>query len=480
MSGKDNFTTSNQEFKISTETNDGFESETQAASQSILQENTFADQDTLSKSLNTNLTKQLSKVFSELTEHTANRVNTLLEDIPKVVADDATSISYAARSSESLKDYIDQINEGDDISLALLKSQATFAAVLDPSIINDELWKYNAIHYIGFLMGTGGKDRHGNVKLGKLNYNNALCGFIAKHISPEMDYNGVLSALLEDFNRLANLGYSKIISLVLKDLVLASIQFDEELNIGHKRAWHTVLQELAQHRRAVTSNFDEGWPYEPSFTVNTLENFDDVPNVWRADSSQININDLENYVAPEARLYDNVTLSADQVASLLYDDSFLPEHLSANRLLRNMFKVEGHARKVAVHIINYLACEQENLDKFKDANLFTRAKRLVNNEIREIFHEILSESLNQVGSINLLVWQKIQELLQGRKKANKRQRSTRKAPVASEQNRLEDLTANNEGHIEFDEDANVGFEFESSNDEVLDNFMDFMEVLKDA
>ena len=210
MSGKDNLSTTNQEFNMSNKTVDELKSQKQDATESTLQENTFAYQDTLKESLATNFNTQLSKVFNELTEHTVTKVNTLLADIPKVVADDATSISYAARSAEALQDYINQINDEDDISLALLKSQATFAAVLDTSIINDELWKHNAVHYIGFLMGTGGKDRYGNVKLGKLNYNNALCGFIAKHISPDMDYNGVLCALLEDFNRLASLGLSLI------------------------------------------------------------------------------------------------------------------------------------------------------------------------------------------------------------------------------------------------------------------------------
>jgi len=104
MSGKDNFTTSNQEFNISTKTDDGLKSQTEAASESTLQENTFAYQDTLKESLASNLNTQLSKVFNELTEHTATKVNTLLADIPKVVADDATSISYAARSAEALQD----------------------------------------------------------------------------------------------------------------------------------------------------------------------------------------------------------------------------------------------------------------------------------------------------------------------------------------------------------------------------------------
>ena len=480
MSGKDNLKTSNQEFNVSTQPDSQPLPQKTSYIEADLNDRPFTYQNSLSDSLASNLNTQLSKIFNDVTSHTATKVNTLLADIPKVVADDATSISYAARSSEALQDYINEINEGEDISLALLKSQATFAAVLDTSIINDELWKYNAVHYIGFLMGTGGKDRYGNVKLGKSNYNNSLGGFIAKHISADMDYNGVLCALLEDFNRLAHLGYSKIISLILKDLVLASIQFDDELHIGHKRAWHTVLQELAQHRRAVTTNSDEGWPYEPTFTVNTLDNFDDVANVWHADASHIDLDELENYVDPEERLYDNVTLNVDQVARLMHDDSFLPEHLSANRLLRNMFKVDGHSRKVAVHIINFLACEEENLDKFKDINLFSKAKRLVNNEIRETFHEILSESLNQIGSINLLVWQKIQELLQGRKKANGRQRSTRKAPVTSERNRLEDFTANDESDMAADIDTDAEFKFKSSKDAVLDSFMDFMEVLKDA
>lgn len=337
-------------------------------------------------------------------------------DSPDIL-EKSNEIAIAAQSIEDLSLYIDSIDTSKDFESALLRSQASFSAVAKPSDIPIDLWSTNAVHYIGHLMAISGRNRAGEVKLKSSNYHPALQTFIREHINANMDYDGVLSSLLNDFNRLAENGYSKIVKLVLFDLVLTAVKTDKGLDLGHKHAWHSLLKTHAINLRDGFNDSNEGWLYA---------------NEQHLD--EIDLDQISSYVPLEDRDFEEISLSVDQLDKLMDSEEFLPEHShTANRLLRNMILVEGYSKLVALELVNFLSKEHTRVNRLIKSGKFTKSKKVITVQVSKIFQEELESNLKsmEIGPLNLAVWSRIQEILQGRYEPKQKRNLNRKAKKSS-------------------------------------------------
>ena len=333
------------------------------------------------------------------------------------VVDQSRTISERVQQPGGLSEMINSIDTS-DVESALIYSQATFAAVANPREIPKDLWTQNAVHYIGHLMAVSGHNRYGEVSMKSKNYVPAIRKFIVEEASEEMDMEGVLGALLNDFNRLAHMGYQNVVKLVLFDILINSIKLDGgEINLGHKEAWHQLLLKRAVDFRDGFSTFNNGWRDEQEYDI-----------------AELDLDELENYQSYDEREYDHIELTLEHLDYLSDDDEFLPTYMTVNIILRNMIHVDGFCKLVALEWINYISEERTSIDRFIKQGMATRANRVVTVQVAKVFQKELETSLRNLGvdSLNLSVWSRIQEILQGRFTPKPKRRVRRKArPVTT-------------------------------------------------
>ena len=276
-------------------------------------------------------------------------------------------------------------------------SQAAFLSVQED--IEVDSWCNNAANFIGYMMAISGHTKLGKVKVGSKSLPESLKTFLEANVSETMDYDGFIYTLLQDFNSLAQNGYDKIVNLLLFDLVLASLDLDGNVDLGHREGWFKLLQQRAVDLRNGFSDMNDGWSYDTGIQ----------------DIEEIDLEYIESYEHQPVveRRFEYLKLDINQINELLLTSEFLPETHHANRLLRSMLNVSGFTSTVAVDIINYLTQEKEELFKLRLARLINKSKKLITRASASVFYKELAKNLRDMTGLNMEIWTRIHNILNG-------------------------------------------------------------------
>jgi len=355
------------------------------------------------------------------------------------------AIAIRSQGVESMTSMLESIDTSINIEESLQLSQACFASC-DVDTRELDLWKTDAVHFIGHLMGGASSNIQGELTLKSNKHDRALSLFLREHMSENMDYEGVINKLMLDFNRLANQGYKKVVKFILFDLLLFVLKEENEIDFGLEAGMRKLLGDYSIDLKEGFSRMNQGWsdPMDVDLDLDELYEYE----VQRMDA-----------IGDDYRI-ESFDFRSEQLVELLQIESFLPEDLAANRLIRSMIVAEGACLEIATDIVNYLNHKSIDLQTLIAHGVSSRRNKLINAEISKIFKSELQDVLLDLGSINLKVWAKIQNLLKGRE-VQKPKRKKRTVAAKSNVQRIGTPTQ----------------EAESTREITDVNFEDFMDIL---
>jgi len=321
------------------------------------------------------------------------KVQQLLSRIDLPVIREHQDSLLSIGSSDELDVFLQSISD-QRVEDQILLSQAAFLSL--PGEVPLESWSHKASSFIGYIMAISGHTRSGKMRIHSKDVPESLRSFVLSAVSENMDYQGVLISLLEDFNYLATQGHADIVRTILFNLVVISLDVDKNIDLGHREGWYQLLQERAIQYREGYNNMTDGWMYERK--INSID--------------EIDLDSIEDFEPISERQLELLNLSHQQVELLINHDEFLPEDFHTNRLIRAMFKCSGFSADVAVDVLNYFCAEKEDLLRKKLNGMISRAKLLMTKKQVSVHFAKMAKELKELTGLNMKIWSQIHKILE--------------------------------------------------------------------